>query len=426
MRVAVVLAALMLVIPAPAVAQDDGFVRLFDGQSVTNWTRFNDPDGAIFKIEDGLLHVLDLPESQPRDFAYMATQREYQNYWFRLKYRWGQKRFAPRAFDKRDAGILYHVVGPDLIWPRSVESQIQEGDTGDIFLVNGTGASTTVVPSVASPERQYLAGGEPYTQVDGRIVKGSTEDSLADWNQTEVVVTGSESAHIVNGVVVARTSMLTQPDAADATRRLPLDHGRILLQAEGAEVFYDQVEIRELTDLGSPAPPGAETLFDSVAIGPGGGDLRGAGDYQDFRLHVEFNVPATAAGADEQDRGNSGIYLQGRYEVQVLDSFGWPLADQNDSAAIYALRDADVNAARPSGTWQSYDITFHAARWAGGQKLANARVSVAWNGLLVHDDVELPGPTPGGAVESDAPGPIVLQDHGHAVGYRNVWLQPLQ
>src|SRR5262245_25915739 len=298
--------------PGPAAAQDEGFVRLFDGQSFTNWTRFNDPDGVVFKIEDGMLHVLDLPVSEPRDFAYLATDREYENYWLRLKYRWGQKRFAPRALDKRDAGILYHIVGPDLIWPRSVESQIQEGDTGDIFLVNGTGASTTVASSVLLPERQYAAGGEPYTQVDGRIVKGSTEDSLTDWNQTEIVVTGSESAHIVNGVVVARLSDMSQPGST-AGQRVPLERGRILLQAEGAEIFYDQVELKEFHDLGDPLPGGGEMLFDGVTMCAGCGDLRSAGAFEDFRMHVEFNVPATAAGTAEQDRGNSGIYLQGRY-----------------------------------------------------------------------------------------------------------------
>jgi len=428
LRSAVVLAALaLLVIPAPAVAQDDGFVRLFDGASFTNWTRFNDPDGQVFKIENGVLHVLDLPETPlPRDFAYIATEREYANYWFRVRYRWGQKRFAPRAFDKRDAGILYHVTGPDLIWPRSVESQIQEGDTGDMFFVSGTGASTTVDPNVMLPERQYLEGGEPYSQIDGRIVKGSTVDSLTDWNQTEIVVTGSESAHIVNGTVVARMSDLSQPDPSDASRRVPLDHGRILLQAEGAEVYYDQVEIKELTDLGVAPPSGAATLFDAVQMCAGCGDRTSSDRFQDFQLHVEFNVPATSPTLTEQERGNSGVYLQGRYEVQVLDSFSAQLADQNDAAAIYALKDADVNAARPSGTWQSYDITFHAARFSGDQKVANARVSVVWNGTLVQSDVELPGPTPGGAAESPEPGPIVLQEHGNAVRYRNVWLLPLQ
>src|SRR5205823_12491249 len=113
---------------------------------------------------------------QPQDFGYLATGREYSNYHVRLRYRWGQKRFVPRAQDKRDAGLLYHFQGPDVIWPRSVESQIQEGDTGDIFLVSGTGTSTTIDPRSGDP--QYLEGGAPYSQIDGRIIKSQTVDSL--------------------------------------------------------------------------------------------------------------------------------------------------------------------------------------------------------------------------------------------------------
>jgi len=411
----------LLLAAQPVAASGDGFVRLFDGQTFTNWQRFNDP-GDVFKIEDGMLHVLDVPEG-PRDFAYLITDREYTNYHFKVRYRWGQKKFAPRAFDKRDAGILYHVVGPDVIWPRSVESQIQEGDTGDIFLVSGTGAATTVAPNVALPERQYLAGGEPYAQIDGRVVKAETVDSLTDWKLTEIVVTGTESAHIVNGVVVARMSDMTEPGA---TQRVPLDRGRILLQAEGAEIFYDAVEIKEFTDLGVPPPPGGSVLFDNIEMCPGCGDRRTDTTFQDFTLHVEFNVPPTSVGAAEQDRGNSGIYLQGRYELQVLDSFGWPLADQNDAGAIYGLEDAAENAARPSGTWQSYDITFRSARWANDTKTESARVSVVWNGVPVHTEMEFAGPTAGGGPETPAAGPIVFQEHGHAVRYRNVWLTPLQ
>jgi hypothetical protein len=167
-------------------------------------------------------------------------------------------------------------------------------------------------------------------------------------------------------------------------------------------------------------------LWDELTICPGCGDQHAAVPHQDFRLHVEFLVPPTSPTLSEQERGNSGIYLQGRYEVQVLDSFGARLADQNDAAAIYAVKDAGTNAARPSGTWQSYDVEFHAARFAAdGSKAANARLSLWWNGTLVHSDVEPPGPTHGGAIESAAPGPIVLQDHGNPVRYRNVWLQPL-
>jgi hypothetical protein len=431
-RLAAVILVLIL-LPPPArssAAQDDGFVSLFDGQRFEHLYRFLPSTGRdqdplqVFKIEDAILHLLDVPETdQPQDFGYLATVRDFSNYHFRVRYRWGHKRFAPRAQDKRDAGILYHVVGPDLIWPRSVESQIQEGDTGDIFLVSGTGASTTIDPRFGDP--QYLEGGAPYTQIDGRIIKSTTVDSLSDWNLSEVIVTGSESVHIVNGTVVARMGSMTQPDPADPGAQVPLDRGRILLQAEGAEVFYDGIEIKEFADLGVAMPTGAVLLWDDLTVCPGCGDQLSAGRFQDFRLHLEFLVPPTSPTLSEQERGNSGIYLQGRYEVQVLDSFGAVLADQNDAAAVYALKDADSNAARPSGTWQSYDVDFQAARFGpDGSKVANARLSLSWNGTQVHNDIELPGPTPGGQPESPEPGPIQLQDHGNPVRYRNVWLLP--
>ncbi len=430
-RVFVAVLASAAVVVAPVGAQDDRSQKLFDGESFANLYRFlpstgrdNDPL-QVFKIEDGVLHVLDLPESdQPQDFGYLATEREYSNYDLRLRYRWGQKRFVPRAQDKRDAGVLYHVTGPDVIWPRSVESQIQEGDTGDIFFVSGTGGSTQIDPRLSDP--QYLEGGAAWSQVDGRVAKSTTVDSLDDWNSVEVIVTGSESAHIVNGTVVARVSGMTQPAADDPNARVPLDRGHILLQAEGAEVYYADVFLREFTDLGVSPPPGSVVLWDDVQICPGCGSLVSAEAFRDFRLHVEFLVPPTSPSLSEQERGNSGIYLQDRYEVQVLDSFGSALADQNDAGAVYGLRDADVNAARPSGIWQSYDVWFTAARFdSAGMKNAEARLTMDWNGTRVHTDVALPGPTPGGSPETADSGPITLQDHANPVRYRNVWLTPL-
>jgi hypothetical protein len=447
--VALLVAISVLVAP---VGQPSEWTVLFDGGSFTNWYRFLPSTGRdsdpldVFKLENGLLHVLDLPESdQPQDFGYMATVRDYSNYHVRVRHRWGHKRFAPRALDKRDAGLLYHVVGPDLIWPRSVECQIQESDTGDIFLVNGTGATTTV--DASWPEPRYLEGGVPHQQIDGRIIKSSTVDSLTDWNSVEVIVTGAQAVHIVNGAIVARVSGMNQPDALDPARRVPLEAGRILLQAEGAEVYYDRVEIKEFSDFVAP-PPGAVVLFDGTStarweaadgsgparwpivdgaleVCPGCGDIRTVDQFGDFRLHVEFLVPATSPSLAEQERGNSGIYLQGRYEVQVLDSFGGELSGRNDAGAVYDLRDADVNAARPSGIWQSYDLTFRAARFVDGVKAEDARLTLVWNGSVVHRNVQLPGPTPGGAPETPEHGPIVLQDHGNPVQYRNVWLVSL-
>ena len=206
------------------------------------------------------------------------------------------------------------------------------------------------------------------------------------------------------------------------------------MQAEGAEIIYSDVSLTEFSDFVEP-PPDAMLLTDweppwattdgAWEICAGCGDIRTRDRFQDFRLHVEYLVPPTPPGSPEQDRGNSGIYLQQRYELQVLDSYMAPLADANDAAAIYGVADASVNASRPAGTWQSYDVTFRAARFADGAKVENARVSVTWNGTPVHQDLELPGPTPGGAAETPEPGPILLQDHGHPVRYRNLWLQAL-
>lgn len=167
----------------------------------------------------------------------------------------------------------------------------------------------------------------------------------------------------------------------------------------------------------------------AFVVRPGGGvgvnNLRTKEVFGDFRLHLEFWVPATPEGTPEQARGNSGVYLQGRYEVQILDSFGARLGGADDAGALYGLRDADHNASRPAETWQRFEITFRAARFEGGRKVENARVSVRWNGVLVHDEVELRRNTLLGQREGPEGGPIVLQDHGSRVRFRNVWLEPL-
>src|SRR5262249_17349665 len=139
--------------------------------------------------------------------------------------------------------------------------------------------------------------------------------------------------------------------------------------------------------------------------------------------HLEFQVPSTPSGTAEQDRGNSGVYLQSRYEVQILDTFGHQLADSNDCGAIYGVRDATVNEAFPPGIWQSYDIVFHQATWSGTTKLSTARISVVWNGSLVQQDTEVPDSTRLGDPEAPGPAPLRLQDHWNRVRFRNIWLE---
>ena len=179
------------------------------------------------------------------------------------------------------------------------------------------------------------------------------------------------------------------------------------------------------------------TEADYVEVKPGSrvGDnnLRTKETFGDFRLHLEFWVPKTPAGTPEQARGNSGVYLQGRYEIQILDSYDRTLSGQNDAGAVYEVKNAVKNASLPPETWQSYELEFRAARFEGEEKVQDARVSVVWNGQLVQNKTVIPGPTRLGDPERSSDvgnggvllGPVVLQDHGYRVRFRNIWLEPL-
>ncbi|MFE7398049.1 family 16 glycoside hydrolase [Streptomyces sp. NPDC057557] len=156
------------------------------------------------------------------------------------------------------------------------------------------------------------------------------------------------------------------------------------------------------------------------------GDIRTKQAFGDFRLHAEFRVPKLPDDVTGQDRGNSGIYLQERYEIQILDSFGVEKLAANEAASIYNKKAADLNAATAPETWQTYDIVFRAARFdAAGKKTDDARITVVWNGKKVHDNVAVDGPTGAGDAESAATGAIRLQDHGNRVRFRNLWIEPL-
>ncbi|MEW4529512.1 family 16 glycoside hydrolase [Maioricimonas sp. JC845] len=146
--------------------------------------------------------------------------------------------------------------------------------------------------------------------------------------------------------------------------------------------------------------------------------------FRDFSLHIEFRLPFMPY-ARGQARGNSGIYYQGRYETQMLDSFGLEGKD-NETGGIYEIRDPDLNMCLPPLTWQTYDVDFTAARYDdAGNKTANAKITVRLNGVVVHRDVEIPRITRAAPVkESPEPGPIYLQNHGNPVRYRNIWVLP--
>lgn len=167
-----------------------------------------------------------------------------------------------------------------------------------------------------------------------------------------------------------------------------------------------------------------------MEVAPGTGMIHTVQGFGDVQLHVEWSAPNPPRGSD-QDRGNSGVFLMGRYEVQVLDSYGSVTYPDGQAAAVYGQYPPLVNASRPPGEWQSYDIVFHRPRFGpDGGLLRPATLTVLHNGVLVQDGVILTGPTahqrrPPYEAHPDRL-PLALQDHEHPVRYRNIWLRELE
>ena len=163
---------------------------------------------------------------------------------------------------------------------------------------------------------------------------------------------------------------------------------------------------------------------------PKTGELHSKDAFGDCQLHVEFAEPNPPKGED-QDRGNSGVFLMGLYEIQVLDSYQSKTYADGQAAAVYGQYPPLVNASRPPGQWQTYDIIWHGPRFDADGKLTRpAHVTVFHNGVLTQDNVELTGPTAHHARPPYKPTPeklpLALQDHNHPVRYRNIWLRELK
>lgn len=175
---------------------------------------------------------------------------------------------------------------------------------------------------------------------------------------------------------------------------------------------------------GSPA---TWSMRDGI-LQTGKGMIQTKAEFTDLQLHVEFATPAEVKG-DSQGRGNSGVFL-GKFEIQVLDSYNNPTYPDGQAAAMYGQYPPLVNASRPPGQWQAYDIVFTAPRFAADGSLNQpAIVTVFHNGVLVHNATPFWGPTAHRKIDPYTPdtvkSPIRLQDHGNPVRYRNIWIRPL-
>ena len=170
------------------------------------------------------------------------------------------------------------------------------------------------------------------------------------------------------------------------------------------------------------------TFADGVLTAPKGWDsLVTPENYQDFVMHLEFNVNSKGGDNREAD-GNSGVYIQQRYEVQIQNAHGIPEDEFKHSycGSLYKLKKPDKLVSKPAGQWQTYDIVFRAARFDGDKKTENARITVYHNGVLIHDDFPMPRKTGAGKPEGPDAMPIKLQGHNNPVKFRNVWIQALE
>jgi hypothetical protein len=214
-------------------------IVLFDGRDLTNFDTFlkehgmnNDPD-HVFRVEDGVIHI------SGNEFGYLITKQEFANYYLRAEFKWGEGTYAPRAGQARDSGILYHVQGPQKVWPTSIEFQIIEGGTGDFWMTDG-GALTgpngvRVTGPLGSALKIDRIGKGPWNNVAGyRDPVGELEKPHGEWNLLELVAQGDHVKQFVNGKL-----------ANEGSAAFP-SSGKILFQSEGAEVFFQKIKMYPL------------------------------------------------------------------------------------------------------------------------------------------------------------------------------------
>jgi hypothetical protein len=203
------------------------------------------------------------------------------------------------------------------------------------------------------------------------------------------------------------------------------EHVKSTSPPTGAIVLFDGKNLEKWINTDGKTEAKWE-LKDGVAQVKGGNLMTKDKFDGSFKLHVEFRVPYEP-DKKGQGRGNSGVYVQGRYEVQILDSYGLE-PKNNECGSIYEVAVPLVNACKAPTIWQSYDIEFTAPKFEGDKKLEPARMTVYHNGIKIHDDVKIMVENTRAGLGGDikTPGPIMLQDHGNPVQYRNVWILPMK
>lgn len=234
--------------------------------------------------------------------------------------------------------------------------------------------------------------------------------------------------------------LLTLPVLAQQTKMKPEEtevwepEPRVVTTTPGkapsdAIVLFDGTSLEQWVSSKDGSSAAAWEIADGAfTVVKGTGGIQTKETFSDYQLHVEWRSPTEIQG-EGQGRGNSGIFMQGLYEVQVLDSYNNRTYSNGQAASIYKQRIPLVNATKAPGEWQTYDIIWTAPRFnADGILVSKARVTVLHNGVLVQNNVELDGATEYIGIpkyKAHGAGPIMLQDHGNPVSFRNIWIRPL-
>jgi hypothetical protein len=222
------------------------------------------------------------------------------------------------------------------------------------------------------------------------------------------------------------------------TAEIAADGATLTGKTDDGKAFTLKRVVRQSPSIGAKAPEGAKVLFDGTnkdawkggrldestkLLNTDGADIVSKDKFNSYTMHIEFMLPYRPEGRG-QGRGNSGFYQVDHYEVQILDSFGLD-GKNNECGGVYTKAEPKLNMCLPPLQWQTYDVEFTAAEMdpATKKKTKNARLTVKLNGVVIHDNLELTGPTGGARNEPEGtPGPIKLQGHGNPLQFRNIWI----
>jgi hypothetical protein len=239
------------------------WVPLFNGRDLTGWYTFlqkhgknSDPD-KIITIEDGAIRLYkNAVDGSNVVMGYIATEKEYGNYHLRFQYRWGTKKFQPRYALKRDAGLYYHILGPDAVWPRALQFQVEQTNVGDLIALYGFQVDTWTDPKTLKDDMPTYQdpdkGGQPRSMGGKGIAYQkhlAGEFEVDGWNTAEIIARGETTVHVLNGHVVNKGRNVRFTDLDDPKKPTrPITRGRIALEIEAAEIDFRNVEIQMLDE----------------------------------------------------------------------------------------------------------------------------------------------------------------------------------